>query len=236
MIVSGGYGLIEYWNSSGEELESIGMHHNDLHVQSLIAIRDLLYSGGRDGNIMAWNENGKHIHTIMKAHSGWISCLLEHKGMLISGSSDNIIKCWSLLSYECIMTLRGHSNDVECLAVYGNYMLSGSRDRTMKLWDLNGSIGCCLQTFKHKDSVRSILNIMDEYIVSGDGGGRMYVWSIKGELIQTFDAHSCGVIYLGFCYEDAADDIYGYFEDGTIKKFGYCHFCESVPDNHRFCI
>jgi len=218
MIISGGYkGMIQYWNSStGKCIKSIKGHY-PFYTWALIVINNLLYSGGGDGNIMVWTEDGERIRTI-KAHSNYDSCLIEFKGMLISGSYDNTIKCWSLSSYNCIMTLEGHSNGIRCLAVYDDkYLLSGSWDGTMKLWDVTeGSSSSCIRTFEHEDLVTSIL-VVDLFIISGDNRGNIYIWSFEGNLLEIIDALSDCVNSL-IVHQNY---IYSGSEDKTIRKWSF---------------
>jgi len=216
MIISGGDGdIIQYWNAStGNCIKSIKAHRRNLY--SLITINNLLYSDD-DDTIMVWNEDGECIGIIGEAHSNYVYCFIEYKGMLISGSYDRTIKYWSLSSYDCIMTLKGHSDAVRCLAVYAdNYLLSGSWDGTMKMWDVYDGVDSCIQTFKHEGSVRSIL-VVDMFIISSDYHGKIYIWSIEGNLLESVQAHSDSnnslIIHQNYIYSASYDY--------TIKKWSF---------------
>jgi len=222
MIISGeSGGVIEYWNSStGKCIKSIKGHNNNgLYIFSLIVINNLLYSGS-DGSIMVWTEDGECIHTI-KAHSMFVSCLIEYEGMLISGGWDSTIRCWSLSSYDCIKTLEGHYNSIRCFAVYDKYLLSGSFNTTMKLWDVTEE--SCIRTFEHEGAVMSIL-VVDRFIINSDNNGKIYIWSIEGNLLESVQAHSYSinslVIHQNYIYSSSCG---GFKEEKTIKKWSFSH-------------
>ncbi len=51
---------------------------------------------------------------------------------------------------------------------------SGGRDTTLKVWNVN--TGVCERTLEHGDSVKSLVQLADGRVVSGDGEGTLKVW------------------------------------------------------------
>ncbi|KAK8094720.1 hypothetical protein PG997_001405 [Apiospora hydei] len=112
----------------------------------------VLYSGGRDGIVCAWNleapgsassESRTKFLSSTQAHTHWINdiVLASDKSALVSASSDLTVKVWRPLADEPAHTIGQHSDYVKCVATTNgvNWVASGGLDRKIKLWDLNGA-------------------------------------------------------------------------------------------------
>ncbi|RKF74296.1 UBP9-binding protein bun107 [Golovinomyces cichoracearum] len=127
----------------------------------------ILYSGGRDGLICAWNLNvdlktAKYhqdrttpaftsqqfteFRSQIEAHTHWVNdvVLTKNSTAIISASSDSTVKVWRPLSSETGVshTIGQHSDYVKCVATPGceaDWVASGGLDRKVCIWDLNGS-------------------------------------------------------------------------------------------------
>lgn len=129
--------------------------------------QSILYSGGRDGAICAWNYNnnsntnkeasvstnfGDESHCSSaslivqsEAHTHWVNdiVLTQSNTTLVSASSDLTVKAWRPTSHsvEAPQTIGQHTDYVKCLATPGSqvdWVASGGLDRKACLWDLNG--------------------------------------------------------------------------------------------------
>ncbi|CCU82216.1 WD repeat protein [Blumeria hordei DH14] len=129
--------------------------------------QSILYSGGRDGAICAWNYNNnpnknKEIDVSSnfrdeslyspaslivqsEAHTHWVNDIVLTQGntTLVSASSDLTVKAWRPTSHglEAPQTIGQHADYVKCLATPGSqvdWVASGGLDRKACLWDLNG--------------------------------------------------------------------------------------------------
>ncbi|KAI8963018.1 WD40 repeat-like protein [Daldinia sp. FL1419] len=124
----------------------------------------VIYSGGRDGVICAWdvnldlngysdraqapNQNGKPQPTTKfrasaQAHTHWVNdiVLASNNSALVSASSDLTVKVWRPeLGDTEPHTIGQHADYVKCVATpsSADWVASGGLDRKIYLWDLNG--------------------------------------------------------------------------------------------------
>ncbi|KAK4494716.1 hypothetical protein PRZ48_014072 [Zasmidium cellare] len=142
-----------------------GGHRLGVNGLAVDQTNSLLYSGGRDGVICAWDvnldlENAKPaahdaklsaspattFRQQVQAHTHWINdiALAQSNQALISASSDITVKLWRPSASDGLppQTLGLHSDYVKTLAVpYStcDWVASGGLDRKIKVWDLNGA-------------------------------------------------------------------------------------------------
>ncbi|KAF2157621.1 WD40 repeat-like protein [Myriangium duriaei CBS 260.36] len=126
----------------------------------------ILYSGGRDGVIGAWdlNLNLEHaqspqaegvkkapppqttLRQQVQAHTHWVNdiALVQSNSALVSASSDLTVKVWRPAAQDRTppQTVGLHSDYVKVLAVpdsHESWVASSGLDRKICLWDLNGA-------------------------------------------------------------------------------------------------
>lgn len=142
-------------------------HGHRLGVEGLAIDKDasLLYSGGRDGVICAWDLNfdvknatvpdydaklpapaATTYRQQVQAHTHWINdiCLAQSNQALVSASSDITVKVWrpAATTKTPPQTIGLHTDYVKVLALASqssDWVASGGLDRKINLWDLNGS-------------------------------------------------------------------------------------------------
>ncbi|SPO05299.1 related to WD repeat-containing protein 48 [Cephalotrichum gorgonifer] len=133
------------------------------------AENSILYSGGRDGVVCAWDLNldlkrppsssavdssnkpppaKTTFRSQTRAHMAWVNdiVLAQNNTALVSGSSDLTVKVWRPRSEEkaAPQTIGEHADYVKCLAtppadMGAPWVASGGLDRRIYLWDLNGN-------------------------------------------------------------------------------------------------
>ncbi|KAI0131165.1 WD40 repeat-like protein [Daldinia grandis] len=148
------------------ELDHSSSGGHRLGVNGLAVDRDnaILYSGGRDGVICAWDlnldlngysdrgcvysQNAKPQPTTKfrastQAHTHWVNdiVLASNNSALVSASSDLTVKVWRPEFGDTEPhTIGQHADYVKCVATpsSADWVASGGLDRKIYLWDLNG--------------------------------------------------------------------------------------------------
>lgn len=127
--------------------------------------RSILYSGGRDGMICAWDLNldlknptipdydaklstppSTVFRQQVQAHTHWINDLklVQSNQALVSASSDITVKVWRPANTDGLppQPIGLHTDYVKVLAVpyaSSDWVASGGLDRKIYVWDLNGA-------------------------------------------------------------------------------------------------
>ncbi|SRR6056297_201803 len=147
MAIAGGDGHIYLFHTeSWKCIQQIEMAH-DRSIFDLIfhPDGDILYSGGMDAYLKAWDwATGVPIKEV-PAHRFTINSIaIDHKrGILFTASRDNSIKVWTLSDLKLIKVIDSskkshHMNSVNILK-YNNHsdsILTASDDRTIRVWNI----------------------------------------------------------------------------------------------------
>ncbi|KAK4999833.1 hypothetical protein LTR66_001217 [Elasticomyces elasticus] len=145
--------------------DSTGGHRLGVNGLAVDAEQSILYSGGRDGVICAWDLHlplgsqrppsptspkpaapATTLRQQVQGHTHWINSIVlaQHSEALVSASSDITVKIWRPAAEESLppQTIGLHSDYVKTLAVpnaSADWVASGGLDRKICLWDLNGA-------------------------------------------------------------------------------------------------
>ncbi|KAI9501869.1 WD40-repeat-containing domain protein, partial [Coemansia spiralis] len=169
----------------------------------------LLFSGGRDGVVKAWNLNfplkrswkstARHSRpqTALRAsrtmHSNWVNdiVLLNGSKTVVSASSDLTVRAWAPhCPDERPYTIGSHMDYVKALAYseHRQMVISGGLDRKIKLWDVgegrhsSGPI-CALQEFGDASVSSSVYtlacNTQGTLVVSGSPEKFIRIWDTR---------------------------------------------------------
>ncbi|PHH65440.1 hypothetical protein CDD81_2544 [Ophiocordyceps australis] len=140
---------------------STGGHRLGVNGLAFDPTRDILYSGGRDGIVCAWDVSlgpakshsqpqspSTRLRARNQAHMHWINdiVLAQNYTALVSASSDLAVKLWRPHSEEDntrAQPIGAHDDYVKCVAsppadINASWVASGGLDRKICLWDLNG--------------------------------------------------------------------------------------------------
>ncbi|KAH6605014.1 hypothetical protein Trco_006721, partial [Trichoderma cornu-damae] len=147
---------------------SAGGHRLGVNGLAVDADNAILYSGGRDGMICAWDLNldlrrrtdaaddasakppeaATTFRAQTQAHMHWINdiTLAQHNTALVSASSDLTVKVWRPHSQEDSARahkIGEHHDYIKCVAtppsdMGAGWVASAGLDRKICLWDLNG--------------------------------------------------------------------------------------------------
>ena len=90
-------------------------------ITSLALAGEVLFSGGADSTIRAWDSSTlNHIRT-MRGHRGAVLTLCVVSGLLLSAGRDRLIRVWDIETMVCRKTLAGHHGDVLQISALQDY-------------------------------------------------------------------------------------------------------------------
>ncbi|KAI0485390.1 WD repeat-containing protein [Xylaria cf. heliscus] len=224
------------------ELDHYSSGGHRLGVNGLAVDRDnaILYSGGRDGVVCAWNLdldlNGRSgsppkqnpttaFRASTQAHTHWINdiALVSHNTALVSASSDLTVKLWRpSTAADDAHTIGQHADYVKCLAApnAGDWVASGGLDRKIYLWDLNGKgqsleIDVKGEEVTEKGSVYA-LGVGRSILASGGPESIVRLWDPKtGKRVTKFVGHTDNI--RAILVNEAGDTVMTASSDQTIK-------------------
>ena len=175
------------------------LRHDELSIISIcLDLEDRLLVGTVGKTIVVWDlEKDAKIHTMTNHLSIITSLILEKSGNVISASFDARIKIWDTRNGKIIHTILTHAS-VNCLtALSQGGFASGSYDSSIDIWfpcDMFDVVGgpykLSARMYGRGHLVRSLSQITEDKIVSGDHDRAINVWSIKkAELLESHFVH-----------------------------------------------
>ncbi|KAJ0680513.1 putative transcription factor WD40-like family [Helianthus annuus] len=151
---------IKIWRKSespkGEKhslITTLKKHKLGINALAFSTNENVLYSGGSDRLIIAWekiDEDDMAAVAVIKGHVKSILCLSVVSDLLCSGSADETVRIWKGIEkcYCCLAVLEGHSGPVKCLTsetdhagcscdTSTSYLIySGGLDYDIKVWQI----------------------------------------------------------------------------------------------------
>jgi WD40 repeat protein len=192
--------------------------HIDL-VSSLVSLTNNTFaSGAFDRKIIIWKYNQKEIDSFLDGHEGAITSLILLKnGNLCSSSRDNTIKLWDLKNKSCIHTIENIHNlwINQIIQTKDGKLLSCSEDMTICIKDLKFRNPQNIVRLFDSIEVKVILEMNEDYIISGNKLGQIIVWNNKKQ-IQIINEHKKDITGLIF---DKDGNLISCGKDGLIKYY-----------------
>ncbi|KAI0884818.1 WD40 repeat-like protein [Annulohypoxylon maeteangense] len=229
------------------ELDHSSSGGHRLGVNGLAVDRDnaILYSGGRDGVICAWDLNldlNSHdpdrvasrgakprpttkFRASTQAHTHWVNdiVLAANNTALVSASSDLTVKVWRPeLGDTEPHTIGQHADYVKCVATpsSADWVASGGLDRKIYLWDLNGKgksleIDVRGEDVSEKASVYA-MSVGRNILASGGPESIVRLWDPKsGKRITKLVGHTDNI--RAIMMNEAGDTVMTASSDQTVK-------------------
>ncbi|KAI9886107.1 MAG: hypothetical protein M1823_002067 [Watsoniomyces obsoletus] len=224
---------------------STGGHRLGVNSLAVDNDRSILYSGGRDGLICAWDvlphrsetsedDHQNHVskqgttrRAQVEAHTHWINdiALADNGSVLVSASSDLTVKAWrpSAEVQTTPETIGVHRDYVKCLATpdaNATWVASGGLDHRVCLWDLQGG-GQILEidtTNEEKTAKGSVyaIGMGGGILASGGPESIVRVWDPRsGRRVTKFVGHTDNI--RDILVSDYSDVIMTASSDQTVK-------------------
>ncbi|EMR72020.1 putative wd repeat-containing protein 5b protein [Eutypa lata UCREL1] len=220
---------------------SSGGHRLGVNGLAVDSNNDILYSGGRDGVVCAWDlnldaretptSNSKPNHASTKfrastqAHTHWVNdiALASNNTALVSASSDLTVKVWRPSSVDNeAHTIGQHADYAKCVASpsWADWVASGGLDRKICFWDLNGKgksleIDVSGEEVTEKGSVYA-LSVGRSILASGGPESIVRLWDPKsGKRVTKFVGHTDNI--RAVLVNETGDTVMTASSDQTVK-------------------
>ena len=107
-------------------------------IKEMIIEGNSIYVAGCDPIIRDFNiidgDRGEFL-----GHSGWVYCLVVHRGKLYSGGDDQIVRIWNLETRNQVETLISHKNGITALVLCNDMLVSCGYDKSVITWDIDAA-------------------------------------------------------------------------------------------------
>jgi WD40 repeat protein len=152
------------------------------------------------GDEMNNSEDKYKVANTLSEHTKSITGLIQlDNNNLVSASRDDKIIVWQMVEDDFIKSFELKdvhfcNNDKEKTGVYSlckldsNNFISGGADGNIKFWEnINKNEYKCIQEFgEHKDKVRNLVLLKDDYLCSASDDGFVKVWTKKDKKYQLY--------------------------------------------------
>lgn len=114
--------------------------HTDYDIYTLVAKKNIIYSGHYDGAIRVWKFNDVNKNLVLLeqifGHTATVMSLVISNELLFSGSRDDKIGIWNVDNGMPISNpILVNSKKINVLLSNGNKLFSGSYDNTVRIWE-----------------------------------------------------------------------------------------------------
>ncbi|CAF1033513.1 unnamed protein product [Brachionus calyciflorus] len=185
-------GIIIIWNLMNQTKHTELIHNGS--VRSLILINDTTFASAASNSIKLWSiESFNNTLTIENAHSTDIIGLRFYSNNLFSISSDGILKSWN----NFVFKFQNNTNcNVSSFALILNCTWAfGCKNGNIKIFSVGSNIISLIQILNQTDSVMSLSDIENKFLISGDLSGSLNLWDYKTLSKTIYDSANKSVFY-----------------------------------------
>jgi WD40 repeat protein len=106
--------------------------------------------------------------------------------LLATSGTDHLIYVWHPATGRCLHRLEGHHDGVAEICFFPGsnaQLISASYDKTLKIWQENNGSWEVTDTLEgHDEKIEGVaISPNGQYIASGDGSGRLILWSVNSK-------------------------------------------------------
>jgi WD40 repeat protein len=141
LFVGTAAGLVRCWNMGSNARHELAGHSGQVQALAAALDRSLLFSGGQDMTVRAWQYNAAsgqfEAAGVLAGHTRMVSCLLAVGKWLFSGSLDGTVRAWDLDTAACAYAVEAHDGGCMALLLWQGCLLSGGLDGKLRVWSCN---------------------------------------------------------------------------------------------------
>lgn len=204
---------LRFWDISQKKSIWSKKEHLD-YIRSIESSNNLIITGGMDGNIKVWDQNGEIITTM--DHGAPVSAMCVSDNILVSAGHVSY-KVWDMRQAGQLFMSTPHSKNITSLGLCydGTKMLTGSIDCYLKIHNLNDfSVD---YTIKYPDPVLSAkISPNNSHIVVGMSDGSL---SVRQNRVKAKDKGK--VDPLEELYLKKWEDYYKTLPQDVVKNYRY---------------
>ncbi|PRW44244.1 F-box WD-40 repeat-containing protein [Chlorella sorokiniana] len=185
-------------------------HRTAVKACCLLPERGLLFTGGVDRTVRAWDLQCGVQLACSRRHGGTVRCVAADSALLASGSSDHAIRVWRVASSGSSgggghpsssgsssglpfdlagdrAVLEGHTGPVSCLQLTPSLIASGSWDCSVRLWN-RASLECVAMV--HTDDWVSSLAVKGSLLAAACGTS-VLLFRLEGSTLTRLGSLAC---------------------------------------------
>ena len=145
------------------------------------------YTASKDRKIMHIDSTGNP-SKLFEGHENCVNSLSQSTpDELVSGSWDGTARIWDTNTGKCTNVLEGHQHAVCVLSLPNGIVITGSQDKSIRLW-FKGEQQKEIPN-AHDDIIRQFTEVPGLGFASCSNDESVKLWSIDGNLLQTFKGH-----------------------------------------------
>ncbi len=199
---------LRFWKRSETkglaELLVESRHDGFVRDMAVSADGKLIVTGGADGLVRLWNQDGTPAGTPFSGHNMDIysvACAPDAQ-IIASGDANGTVFLWDRTGKKIKTIEEGNKNGVRSIAFspHGDYFVTGGADKTIRLWDCTGQdLGLPFEG--HQDSVYCVAvgGPDGDRIASASADRTLRLWDKQGNLLSPpLRGHEDEVIAVAF--------------------------------------
>ncbi len=203
LATAGDDGLVKIWKVGESEPVQTFEHANAVRGMALSHDGRSLYSGVRDGHVLAWSfDNPEKPRAEMQQSGAVYSVVISPNDETIAtAGTDKTVRLWNAQTLAQKLPLEGHTGPVYALAFNhdGRRLASVGWDRTIRIWDTSN--GKSVRTWEaHDGDIWAVAFSPDgTKIATGGHDGIVKVWDANsGSLLDRYLGHKIAIHAVAF--------------------------------------
>ncbi len=196
MVASGGDDKkVKIWDLTTGKLTST--IENEEKVTTIYAIPSMTVTGGGDGTVKIWGDEGNLLFPITTNHTGGLKAVgfNSQEECLYTGGGDGALKFWSQGSNGEFDKKAGGTINAVLSTPDGKTVVTGSADGKVNLWDAAAHTWKATVDAGQKGGVTSLAISPDgKLIFTGGADKSVKVWTSDGKPIKTVENAQGGAV------------------------------------------